>query len=137
VETCPTKVRVFGDINDPNSEVSRLLAKYPSRVLKPAQGTKPHLFYLIDGEAMLAILKHRPNSRLWFSLLGIGMIGRSGWSTSCSRGTPVYNVTGNLGILISTYVFWSFQHRSLPDFEPGACSASKSSVHRRRILLAI
>jgi len=39
-------VRVFGDINDPNSEVSRLLAKKPSRVLKVSQGTKPHLFYL-------------------------------------------------------------------------------------------
>ena len=47
VETCPTKVRVFGDINDPESEVAHLLAKYPSRVLKAAQGTKPHLFYLI------------------------------------------------------------------------------------------
>jgi Fe-S-cluster-containing dehydrogenase component len=47
VETCPTKVRVFGDLNDPCSEVSRLLAKYPSRVLKEAQGTKPFLFYLI------------------------------------------------------------------------------------------
>lgn len=47
VETCPTKVRVFGDINDPNSEVSKLLAKHPSRILKSARGTKPHLFYLI------------------------------------------------------------------------------------------
>jgi Fe-S-cluster-containing dehydrogenase component len=47
VETCPTKVRVFGDLNDPRSEVSKLLAKYPSQVLKEAQGTKPHLFYLI------------------------------------------------------------------------------------------
>ena len=47
VETCPTKVRVFGDLNDPNSEVSKLLAKYPSRVLKAAQGTKPNLYYLI------------------------------------------------------------------------------------------
>ena len=47
VETCPTKVRVFGDLNDPCSEVSKLLAKHPSRVLKEAQGTKPYLFYLI------------------------------------------------------------------------------------------
>ncbi len=47
VETCPTKVRVFGDLNDPKSEVSLLLAKYPHRVMKPEMGTKPYLFYII------------------------------------------------------------------------------------------
>lgn len=47
VDTCPTKVRVFGDLNDPHSEVSRLLAKHPHRVIKEAMGTKPYLFYLI------------------------------------------------------------------------------------------
>ena len=46
VETCPTKVRAFGDLNDPESEVSLLLARNPSKVLKPALGTNPHLFYL-------------------------------------------------------------------------------------------
>ncbi|WP_432822656.1 4Fe-4S dicluster domain-containing protein [Trichloromonas sp.] len=47
VDTCPTKVRVFGDINDPTSEAAKLLAKYPHRVIKASLGTKPHLFYLI------------------------------------------------------------------------------------------
>jgi Fe-S-cluster-containing dehydrogenase component len=47
VETCPTKVRVFGDLNDPKSEVSRLLAKHPHRVQKPEMGTEPYLFYLL------------------------------------------------------------------------------------------
>ena len=47
VDTCPTKVRVFGDLNDPKSEVSRLLVKHPYRVIKPEMGTKPFLFYLI------------------------------------------------------------------------------------------
>lgn len=47
VETCPTKVRTFGDLNDPDSAVSRLLLKNPHRVLKPEMGTKPFLFYLI------------------------------------------------------------------------------------------
>lgn len=47
VETCPTKVRVFGDLNDPKSEVSLLLVKHPYRVIKPEMGTKPFLFYLI------------------------------------------------------------------------------------------
>ncbi|NCO50793.1 MAG: 4Fe-4S dicluster domain-containing protein [Deltaproteobacteria bacterium] len=47
VETCPTKVRVFGDLNDPESEVSLLLAKHRYTVLKPELGTKPFLYYLI------------------------------------------------------------------------------------------
>jgi Fe-S-cluster-containing dehydrogenase component len=46
VETCPTKVRAFGDLNDPNSEVSILLSENDHRVLKPELGTKPFLFYL-------------------------------------------------------------------------------------------
>jgi tetrathionate reductase subunit B len=47
VETCPTKVRTFGDLNDPESEVAKLLVKHPHRVEKPEQGTEPFLFYLI------------------------------------------------------------------------------------------
>jgi len=46
VETCPTKVRTFGDLNDPNSEVSKLLATKPSFQLKPEKKTNPRLFYI-------------------------------------------------------------------------------------------
>lgn len=46
VDTCPTQVRVFGDINDPESEVSKLLATNDFYVLKPEKGTKPNLYYL-------------------------------------------------------------------------------------------
>jgi Fe-S-cluster-containing dehydrogenase component len=45
VQTCIGRSRVFGDINDPNSEVSYLIAKNPTQVLRPEQGTKPHVFY--------------------------------------------------------------------------------------------
>lgn len=47
VETCPTKVRVFGDLNDPHSEVTLLLAKNRHTVQKAELGTKPFLFYII------------------------------------------------------------------------------------------
>ena len=47
VETCPTKVRVFGDINDPNSEISKLLASRQYYQLKQAKKTRPRLFYLV------------------------------------------------------------------------------------------
>lgn len=46
VETCPPKVRVFGDLNDPNSEVSKLLATKKFTQMKPECNTRPRLFYI-------------------------------------------------------------------------------------------
>jgi Fe-S-cluster-containing dehydrogenase component len=45
-EICPTGSIYFGDLNDPDSEVSRLLATRDHYVLKPEAGTKPRHFYL-------------------------------------------------------------------------------------------
>lgn len=51
VETCVGGARVFGDVNDPASDVSRLLDGFPAAVLKPDQGTRPHAFYIgLTGE---------------------------------------------------------------------------------------
>jgi tetrathionate reductase subunit B len=47
VETCPSKVRVFGDINDPNSRVRELLSKRLYRTKKPEAGTGPQVYYLL------------------------------------------------------------------------------------------
>jgi tetrathionate reductase subunit B len=46
VVTCPVKARVFGDANDPDSEVSRLLARNRVEVRKEEAGTSPNVFYL-------------------------------------------------------------------------------------------
>lgn len=53
VETCVGGARLFGDMNDPNSEISRrvLEAKGKTSVLKPEAGTKPRVFYIgLDKE---------------------------------------------------------------------------------------
>ncbi len=45
-EICPTQSIYFGDLNDPDSQVSRLLATRESYTLNPQAGTKPKHFYL-------------------------------------------------------------------------------------------
>ncbi|MGE5358504.1 MAG: 4Fe-4S dicluster domain-containing protein [Bacteroidales bacterium] len=46
VSVCPTRCMTFGNLNDPASEISRLLASRTHHALKPAAGTEPRIFYL-------------------------------------------------------------------------------------------
>lgn len=62
VETCVGGARIFGDLNDPESQVRELLDHNKVKVLKPEMGTQPHVFYLglderfqgrVEGEGTL------------------------------------------------------------------------------------
>ena len=46
VEACPTKARGFGDLDDPDSEVSQLLSSRQWIRLREGMGTEPKVFYL-------------------------------------------------------------------------------------------
>lgn len=46
VSVCPTRCMTFGDLDDPNGEVNRLLQSRRSHTLKPAAGTQPRIYYL-------------------------------------------------------------------------------------------
>lgn len=50
---CPTNAIISGDINDPDSEVSRLVDTHPAQVRAPEQSTGPNVFYLGAQEAAL------------------------------------------------------------------------------------
>ena len=102
VDTCPTKARVFGDINDPESEAGRLYLKNKAKLtlVTAKTDTKPNMFYLGDpgprdwgGEAvvpasMVAMKASAPFIKGIVGLSGLGvlaMLGRQLLAGSSSK----------------------------------------------------
>ncbi len=47
MELCPGRARYFGDLDDPNSEISKLIASREHMRLQEDAGTEPNVYYLI------------------------------------------------------------------------------------------
>lgn len=54
VAVCPERSIVVGDLNDPKSEVSRLMARHKTDVRKPEKGTNPKIMYISASEFTLS-----------------------------------------------------------------------------------
>jgi len=46
VQSCLGRARIFGDLNDPGSEISLYVGKNPVKQLNPATGNDPSVFYI-------------------------------------------------------------------------------------------
>jgi len=46
VEACPTDALVFGDLEDPHSQISEIMASHEVEVLHPEYGLKPRVHYI-------------------------------------------------------------------------------------------
>jgi molybdopterin-containing oxidoreductase family iron-sulfur binding subunit len=52
VQTCPPSALIFGDLNDPNSQISTLLKNNPRKIrLLEDLGTEPSIYYLKGGQS--------------------------------------------------------------------------------------
>ncbi|AFJ46249.1 tetrathionate reductase subunit TtrB [Shimwellia blattae] len=67
VESCVGGARMIGDLKDPHSTISTLLATHREaiHVLKPENQTRPHVFYLGLDAAFLSPLQGRAQPALW------------------------------------------------------------------------
>jgi len=63
VETCVGGARIFGDLKDPNSEVSQLIKQNTTDGLKPEQGTHPQVYYIGLDDSLKSKIQGQP--ALW------------------------------------------------------------------------
>jgi Fe-S-cluster-containing dehydrogenase component/formate-dependent nitrite reductase membrane component NrfD len=63
---CPTQAILSGDLDDPNSLVSRRIALEKVSVRKPEKGTKPKLFYVgVDGDLLNPTMMEPQTTYFW------------------------------------------------------------------------
>lgn len=66
VNVCPEHAIISGDMDDPDSEISQLLARQQVKVRKAEKGTVPNLFYIDGDEASLnPTYTEKSDSYLW------------------------------------------------------------------------
>jgi Fe-S-cluster-containing dehydrogenase component/formate-dependent nitrite reductase membrane component NrfD len=71
VVVCPEHAIIAGDMNDPQSEISRILAKEDVVVRKPEQGTAPKLFYIEGNDIVLhpTATERTPETYMWADVI--------------------------------------------------------------------
>jgi Fe-S-cluster-containing dehydrogenase component/formate-dependent nitrite reductase membrane component NrfD len=71
VVVCPEHAIISGDMHDPNSEISRILAGEDVTVRKPEQGTAPKLFYIEGNDVVMhpTATEHTPETFMWADVI--------------------------------------------------------------------
>lgn len=66
VNVCPEHAIISGDMDDPNTEISELLARQPVKVRKQEKGTVPNLFYIdADDASLVPSATDKSQTTLW------------------------------------------------------------------------
>src|SRR6266699_3835342 len=72
VVVCPERAIIAGDLQNPDSEIARIVAREPVRTRKPEQGTGPNVYYLGAEEAAInpeIAVEELPQMTMWSTLL--------------------------------------------------------------------
>lgn len=73
VNVCPEHAIISGDLDDPNSEISQLLAREQVTARKVEKGTRPKLFYIDGDEASLTPTTAEPDREYMWSTQATGV----------------------------------------------------------------
>ncbi len=75
VVVCPVHAIIAGDLQNPETEIARIIAREPVRTRKPEQGTGPNVYYLGAEEAAInpeIAVEELPHMTMWSTLLKPG-----------------------------------------------------------------
>lgn len=92
VVVCPEHAIIAGDLDNPDSEISQLLAQHQVTVRKPEQGTAPKVFYVNGTDAALhpTATDRTPRSFAWADVLPLHKDGGGdGHHDSAGKVSPV------------------------------------------------
>ncbi len=94
VNVCPEHAIISGDMEDPESEISQLLAREQVTVRKAAKGTVPNLFYIDGDESSLnPMVTEKSDSYFWSSQSrGVGHYAKAAEKMAFSNGDLVQAV---------------------------------------------
>ena len=73
VNVCPEHAIISGDMDNPETEISKLLARETVSVRKPEKGTKPKLFYIDGDKASLDPAETNPDTEYMWSSQSSGV----------------------------------------------------------------
>ena len=101
VVVCPERAIIAGDMENPESEIGRIVAREAVRVRKPEQNTGPNVYYLGANEAALnpeLAVEELPNMSMWATMLkpqhedeSVIDPGKSLRNSSADAGLPTLN----------------------------------------------
>jgi len=84
---CPQEAIISGDLDDPNSKISRLVAKEQTSVRRAEKGTTPNVFYINGDGATLDPLQVQDTQKyLWSEQSrGVGHFAKKAYSGKASK----------------------------------------------------
>jgi len=99
VVVCPEHAIIAGDMNDPGSEISRLLAREQVTVRKPEQGTAPKLFYIDGNDVALhpTATPRTPETFLWADVIPLHETTGGGERSTAANGRGAGHNPGREG----------------------------------------
>jgi len=104
VNVCPEHAIISGDMNNPETEISQLLARQASKVRKPEKGTRPNLFYIdADDVSLIPAATTQSTASLWGSQsLGVGHFAKEAEKLAFSNGDVVAELINQNGGYLSS-----------------------------------